>query len=102
MRAEWKKNNPLRVQAHRLNVLQRNATIVVEEAERRGGMCETPKCKNRGMVWHHRKGEKKSFTIKNGRLLVGVKCLLFELAKCDLICANCHHLIHFGKPKWWR
>ena len=45
---------------------------------------------------HHRDPEKKSFKIaKNFKFAYSSKKrMLKELAKCDLLCANCHRLIH--------
>lgn len=44
--------------------------------------------------FHHRAGEKKLFAISNGKKKYGKRRLEEEMAKCDLICANCHRIRH--------
>lgn len=44
--------------------------------------------------FHHRDPEQKEFGISRG-VLRG-KDLLKEIAKCDVVCANCHRKLHAG------
>jgi hypothetical protein len=46
-----------------------------------------PEC----MDFDHRPGEKKLFGIGQG-LRRKLEALLAEIAKCDLVCANCHRI----------
>ena len=49
------------------------------------------------LQFHHREGEEKSFNIahaaQNG---IGEDRVLEEIAKCDILCANCHFIEHYG------
>ena len=50
------------------------------------------------MDFDHREGEIKSFNI--GRLSAwNKKTLMIEVAKCDIVCANCHRLRTFNRIK---
>src|SRR5262249_4007125 len=46
------------------------------------------------MDFDHRRGEKKCFAIANamGQTRISAKRLLAEIAKCDVVCANCHRV----------
>jgi len=44
------------------------------------------------MEFDHRDGETKSFSISYHGRRVGGEALLAEIAKCDLVCANCHRV----------
>lgn len=54
------------------------------------------RCKNKFPVvcmdWHHRNPKTKSFSIRS-QLTRSKKSILKEIAKCDLVCANCHRII---------
>jgi hypothetical protein len=41
------------------------------------------------LEFDHRPEEDKSFNVSNG-VVYGRKALLREIAKCDIVCANCH------------
>jgi hypothetical protein len=44
------------------------------------------------MDWHHRDKSTKSFTISKQVTRSAAK-ILAEIAKCDLLCANCHRIV---------
>lgn len=44
------------------------------------------------MDFDHREGEVKLFDVSNGALRFGRAKVLAEIAKCDVICANCHRI----------
>tara|TARA_R110002050_G_scaffold7274_2_gene28404 strand:+ start:9822 stop:10199 length:378 start_codon:yes stop_codon:yes gene_type:complete len=50
------------------------------------------------MEFHHREKDKKtkelSYMVSNG---YGKEKLLLEIAKCDIVCANCHRKIHYDE-----
>lgn len=48
------------------------------------------------MHWHHRPGEHKIGSVANLALKLNRQLILDEIAKCDLICANCHAVHTFG------
>lgn len=49
-----------------------------------------PRC----LDFHHRPGTKKSFALSVGRNGYSWATLMKEVAKCDVLCANCHRLEH--------
>lgn len=57
------------------------------------------------MQFHHRNPKEKSFKVTDTRYYhVSVDILLTEIAKCDVICANCHCIRHYnmkGKNHAW-
>lgn len=48
------------------------------------------------MDWDHRPGEVKLFTISVGKATKARQAVLDEIAKCDLVCSNCHRERTFG------
>ncbi len=44
--------------------------------------------------FHHRDGEKKKFSISQCKDS-GLKRIKAEIKKCDVLCANCHRLLHW-------
>ena len=50
------------------------------------------------LTFHHRDAAEKSFEIGNNiNLGVGLKRLMAEIEKCDVLCANCHAKEHFSQ-----
>jgi hypothetical protein len=47
------------------------------------------------MDWHHRSPATKKFSIGSGAFRRSRTALLEEIAKCDLLCANCHRMVEF-------
>jgi len=47
----------------------------------------------RALVFHHRDPSTKSFTVSN-HTNRSRENLLNEIAKCDVLCANCHSIVH--------
>lgn len=48
----------------------------------------------RVLDFHHKKGEDKLFTIGGFRRAVGFERIKNEVAKCEVLCANCHRITH--------
>lgn len=93
-RAKWRKANRHVIQrSHRL--LAENARAEVAEAKAAG-------CSSCGetdptvLDFHHVRGPK-LFTIGSGAKRVGVATLRAEIAKCEVLCANCHRRAHAQK-----
>ena len=62
---------------------------------KRGGGCARCGIKDpRVLDFHHKKGEDKLFTIGGFRREVGFGKLQGEIDKCEVVCANCHRIIH--------
>ena len=51
---------------------------------------------SRALVFHHRDPSTKSFTIAN-HTNRSRENLLKEIAKCDVLCANCHTIHHYDE-----
>ena len=47
------------------------------------------------MEFHHRESSKKEFMIGHGRGRTR-EAVIKEIAKCDLLCANCHRIIEYS------
>lgn len=52
------------------------------------------------MEFHHRNKEEKLFTPSKALAVTSWKKVLEEIAKCDLLCANCHRLRHNEDGNW--
>jgi len=50
------------------------------------------------MDWHHRNPCEKSFGLGQQSFRKSRKLLLEEIAKCDLLCANCHRIVEYEAP----
>lgn len=47
------------------------------------------------LVFHHRDLNEKDFSIAHMLTGYGKKRILEEIAKCDVLCANCHRKLHW-------
>jgi hypothetical protein len=52
------------------------------------------------MDFDHRDGEVKLFDVSKGMLSLGRAKVLAEIAKCDIICANCHRIRTAARGGW--
>ena len=67
---------------------------------------KTGKCSRCGntdyrvLEFHHRKPEDKKFSIvQSVHNRYSLSSLIKEIAKCELLCSNCHRIEHFGDDK---
>jgi len=69
--------------------------IVVEA---KGGACQRCGVSYPHVVYdlHHRDPSQKEFSPSNAIFKRSFESLLAEAEKCDLLCANCHRLEHYG------
>ncbi len=44
--------------------------------------------------FHHKNGNDKAFTISSFRRAVGFQRVQEEVKKCEIVCANCHRILH--------
>lgn len=49
----------------------------------------------RALTFHHRDPDEKSFSVGYGVRRFSHEKLLEEIAKCDVLCANCHAIEHY-------
>ncbi len=64
----------------------------------KGGKCQTcGESRPATLCFHHRDLSQKEFNL-DGRTFANRKWSLIkdEVDKCDLLCHNCHHIIHYG------
>ncbi len=54
---------------------------------------------SRALVFHHRDPSTKSFTISDNITRQSKENMLNEIAKCDVLCANCHSIHHYDETK---
>ena len=47
------------------------------------------------LVFHHRDPKEKEFDIGDGFWSKSVERVMNEIAKCDVLCANCHKKLHY-------
>lgn len=77
---------------------RRNRIVAIEEYKMDKGCCVCGyRDHPRALQFHHREPEDKvieiSTMLKHNR---SVKAILEEATKCDVICANCHLILHAG------
>lgn len=70
----------------------RKRAMVLAERERRGNACQDCGYVD-DLVWHHRDPSQKLFTI-GFSIIKSYAAVEAELAKCDLLCPNCHARRH--------
>jgi hypothetical protein len=72
----------------------RNATAKISAYKLEQGckICSYNKC-SRALHFHHRDSSQKEFSISSN-IDRGVKAVWDEIAKCDIICSNCHSEAH--------
>ncbi len=85
----------LKASATRWNRRQKDRLLEVIEAARAGGCRCCDELESACLVFHHLRD--KEFAIADARRkLVSVATLEAELAKCVVLCANCHAKLHAG------
>jgi hypothetical protein len=101
-RNTWYHNNKERHQAtQRLACLRHKEWLDSLKANK---SCKCGESNPFCLDWHHRNPDEKSFCISRARNCRKSRAtILEEIAKCDLVCANCHRKIHFNlmpKKDW--
>lgn len=82
--------------------LERNRKRKKEKREWWLNLKNTLSCKNCGIShvavldFHHRDPTEKEFTISNFYRIYEKKKILLELEKCDVLCSNCHRILHWN------
>jgi hypothetical protein len=87
---KWKSENPKRVRETNAKYQARKKDIILKAKDKPCAECgvKYPPCV---MDFHHVKG-KKSFSIAARRTSTSPAKLVSEIAKCIVLCANCHRL----------
>ena len=77
--------------------LRRKAEIrdIVTEIKKQSTCAKCGFSDYRALQFHHRDGQDKKFNIGQVKVSgAGEKRLMEEIAKCDILCANCHSILH--------
>ncbi len=89
--AKWRKNNPERYKESYTAQFEKKRQILLDA--RAGGCIKCEEKDAACLDFHHRDPSTKEGQIGEFRKF-GVKHLLAEIAKCDVLCANCHRKHH--------
>lgn len=76
-----------------LRYIRRNKAIVAEARARGCRCCDETEIAC--LDFHHRDRDEKSFNVME-MLTRSEQMLRDEIAKCDVLCANCHRKVHAG------
>ena len=94
---EWRKKNPekLTEQTRRKSArMADEARTVLRELKESSGCVRCGLKDARCLDLHHRNPHDKSFNVGVASCRRGIKALLTEAAKCEVLCSNCHRIIH--------
>lgn len=101
--AKWYADNPDKVDAYAEARRQehREKTNALSAYKREHGCRECGIDNPIVLVFHHRDPAQKEFTIGNRVSRMSLERLFEEVAKCDILCSNCHltHHYHHGRRK---
>jgi hypothetical protein len=89
--ARWRRNNPAEYKRQYQAEFERKRQILLDA--RAGGCIRCGEVHPACLDFHHRNPEEKEGHIGEFRKF-GMKRLLAEIAKCDVLCANCHRKFH--------
>ena len=89
----WRKNNPVKVKQVRANWLLKLRALI--DAAKANGCEKCPEKHIACLDFHHRDPATKSFNIGVSLGKVSLRKLKAEIAKCNIICSNCHRKLHW-------
>lgn len=78
-------------------LIERNKALVAEARSKGCTVCGYSKCQE-ALDFHHLDPNTKDIKVKDAVRQRGTEKLKEELAKCIVVCANCHREIHSRKP----
>lgn len=87
----WRTNNAEKLAEQRKSMLERNKRLV-EDAKRVG--CSCGEMDLVCLALHHRDKTTKKDKLSNMVYRCSVETILAEIAKCDVLCMNCHAKLH--------
>ncbi len=92
---KWYQNNS-KTQQRRVQERQRRNRQWLYEYKKRE-CCEKCKISHPAVLdFHHKPGEDKKFSLGDAiRLGFSLTKIKDEIAKCEIVCANCHRMIHW-------
>lgn len=92
---EWGKKHKKQRYSYRVKSYNKKRSLVTKYKE-------DSKCKQCGenhpacLQFHHRDSKEKEFAIGCSVVNKGMQQLMDEIAKCDVLCANCHMKLHYA------
>lgn len=95
---EWNHRNKDKRYQSKVSRLNR---LKAEMIEKKGGACQDCECKYNGknaaiFDFHHRNPEHKDIALNKKSLnRYSLDDIWKELEKCDLLCSNCHRMLHW-------
>ncbi len=77
---------------------RKEVAMMVKEVKR-AAKCKICNCQDfRCLVFHHRNPEEKEFLVSQATMQgLCVKRIMEEIEKCDVLCANCHTILHYNE-----
>lgn len=72
---------------------------IIRKHKRKQGCKRCPENDPVCLDFHHRDPATKSFAVSKGYAHYSIERLFLEIAKCDLLCANCHRKLEARKRK---
>ena len=89
----WRETNPTKAKLVRSNWLAKLRALV--DAAKANGCLSCPETHPACLDFHHRNPSEKSFNIGLTLGRVSIRRLKLEMAKCNIICSNCHRKLHW-------
>ena len=90
--AGYYRDNPQKWADARRASKERVRSLILQEIEKRGGCADCPETNPIVMDWDHVRGEKLFHIAESANMGNSLKKVLEEIAKCDLVCSNCHRI----------
>jgi len=96
---EWAQRNKKARRLYKKHYMRRRKVELIQLSGGKCIACGTPYNGKNGVMFdfHHRDPTQKIFSLSSAQVNNRKwATTLEELKKCDLLCSNCHRLIHFG------
>lgn len=95
-KADWEQKNRTR-QNEKWNERRRRNLAELSVYKARLGCAYCPENDPICLQFHHRDPSEKKYHISDAAKVKAMETVWLEVAKCDVICANCHLKHHYGK-----
>ena len=96
---EWNKRNKKARYLYKEKYQRKRKVLLIKELGSKCSQCGTEYNGENGALFqfHHRDPEQKIMTLGLNKMGLSWERIINESKKCDLLCANCHSLIHSSK-----
>lgn len=95
---EWRKKNPGKSKEYHRNYMLKYVRGRVEKWDEYRKTLQCERCgfdDFRALEHHHRDPAEKSFSIGYAVRRMSWEKVMEEIAKCEVVCANCHRIEHY-------